>query len=359
MPRAFSEIDLPLFLPASFLIAVGGIILMSVSPESFPRQFIYIGLAFFFFFLFSNIDAQIFKSFPFWLYFFSIFLLVITIFFGTEIRGSTRWLLLGPFTLQTSELIKPFLLLFFAGFFTKSDGLKKFLTVLPLAAIPVFMVLQQPDLGSALVIAAGFLGAFFIAGAPFIFLGLGLIFTILLSPILWNSLETYQKDRIYSFISPHNDPLGTGYNAIQAVIAVGSGGFFGRGLGQGTQSQLAFLPERHTDFIFAALSEELGFLAATGVITAFAVLLLRVVYLLRQTDDAFEKIFLGGVVFTIFFQSAVNIGMNLGLLPVTGIPLPFVSSGGSSLLAMSILLGICSSISRDLSSRSSLGIIGR
>lgn len=357
MSKVSTGIDFALLLPVSFLVAIGGIILMSISPESFPRQFVFIGLAFFFFFLFSSIDAQIFKSTPFWLYFISIFLLILTIVFGTEIRGSTRWLQLGPFTLQTSEIIKPFLLLFFAGFFTKRDGVKKFLTVLPLAAIPVFIVLDQPDLGSALVISAGFFGAFFIACVPFFLLVLGLILAIFLSPILWNSLEIYQKDRIYSFISPHNDPLGTGYNAIQAVIAVGGGGFLGRGLGQGTQSQLAFLPERHTDFIFAALSEELGFLAATGVITAFALLLLRVVYLLRQTDDAFEKIFLGGAFFTIFFQSAVNIGMNLGMLPVTGIPLPFVSSGGSSLLAMSILLGICSSISRGLSSRSSLGII--
>ncbi len=164
-------------------------------------------------------------------------------------------------------------------------------------------------------------------------------------------MAPYQRDRILTFIKPSNDPLGRGYNSIQAKIAVGSGGFTGRGLGQGTQSQLLFLPERHTDFIFASTGEELGFLGVGLIIAAFGVILWRIIDLLRITNDSFSKALLGGVFFSIFTQAAVNIGMNMGVLPITGIPLPFVSSGGSALLAMAVMLGLVSSISSELRRR--------
>lgn len=355
--KLLSNIDLGLFLPACFLVGVGGLILMSVSPESFPKQFLYIGLALFAFFLFSKIDIRIFAVFSPWFYPLSIILLLTTLLIGEITRGATRWIELGPFTLQTSEIVKPFLLLFFSWFLTKESGSRRFFTSLPLIFLAAILILKQPDLGSGLVVLAGFLGTVFIAGAPSGLFVLGGLLAFLGTPLLWRFLADYQKERIISFLAPAKDPLGSGYNAIQAMIAVGAGQILGRGLGQGTQSQLAFLPERHTDFIFAALSEELGLLGALGVILAFLFLLWRIIGLLRVVQEDFEKVFLGGAFMTIFFQAAVNISMNLGLLPITGIPLPFVSSGGSSLLAMSAILGICSSISSGLSERRSLGII--
>lgn len=357
MGKLFSNIDFQLFLPACFLVGAGGLILMSVSPESFPKQFLYIGLALFAFLLFSRVDIRILAVFSPWFYPLSIILLLTTLLVGEITRGATRWIELGPFTLQTSEIVKPFLLLFFSWFLTKESGSRRFFTALPLIFLAAVLILKQPDLGSGLVVLAGFLGAVFIAGAPSGLFVLGGLLAFLGTPLLWRLLADYQKERIISFLAPAKDPLGNGYNAIQAMIAVGAGQILGRGLGQGTQSQLAFLPERHTDFIFAALSEELGLLGALAVILALLFLLWRIISLLRVIQEDFEKVFLGGAFMTIFFQAGVNIGMNLGLLPITGIPLPFVSSGGSSLLAMSAILGICSSISSGLSQRRSLGII--
>lgn len=357
MSKVFTDVDFTLFLPACFLVTIGGFILMSVSPESFPRQFLYIGLALFAFLLFSRIDIRILGAFSPWFYPLSVLLLITTLFIGGVTRGAVRWIEIGPFTLQTSEVVKPFLLLFFSWFLTKESGNRRFFASLPLILVAIFLILKQPDLGSGLVVFAGFLGTVFIAGAPSSLFVLGGLAAFGGTPLLWRLLADYQKGRIISFLAPAKDPLGSGYNAIQAMIAVGSGQILGRGLGQGTQSQLAFLPERHTDFIFAALSEELGFVGSFFVILAFVFLLWRIVDILRKNDEGYEKVFLGGAFLTIFFQAAVNIGMNLGLLPITGIPLPFVSSGGSSLLAMFIILGICSSISSGLSERRSLGII--
>lgn len=358
MNKLFSNIDFKLFLPACFLVILGGLILMSVSPGAFPRQFLFIGLAFVVFLLFSKIDIKILSVFSPWFYIASILLLVTTLIIGELTRGATRWIQLGPFTLQTSEIVKPLLLVFFSWLLTRYSGNRRFYIAAPLIFLSAFLILVQPDLGSALVVLAGFTGAIIIAGIPFSFLAASVVLLGAASPFLWNLFADYQKARILSFVSPAADPLGSGYNAIQAIIAVGSGEIFGRGLGQGTQSQLAFLPERHTDFIFAALSEELGLFGALAVILAFLFLLWRIIGLLRLAQEDFEKVFLGGTFATIFFQAAVSIGMDLGLLPITGIPLPFVSSGGSSLLAMSIILGICSSIARGLSKRQSLGIIG-
>lgn len=357
--RVFSAVDLKLVLAASLLVLLGTLILSSVSPSSFPIQFFHIFLAALVFLFFANMDIRILREISPWLYPISLFLLLLTIAIGAVTRGSVRWIGLGPFTLQASEVVKPLLLLFFAGFLTKSRGSpqgRRFFLSLLLAAPLVFLILVQPDLGSALVVLAGFLGVLFVSGVPLYFLAGGLVSAAAFSPIIWTLLAPYQKERILSFLNPTADPLGAGYNSIQAMIAVGSGGFLGRGLGQGSQSQLAFLPERHTDFIFAALSEELGFVAATIVVVAFAFILTRIVFLIKDISDSFSQAFLGGAFLTIFAQASINIGMNLGILPITGIPLPFVSVGGSSLVSMAAILGIVSAIS-GLKDRRGLGIL--
>lgn len=340
-------LDLWLLLPASFLAVLGNTILSSVSPSSFPQHFIYLGAALAVFILFSRIDIRVLKEFSPMLFVLCLAFLAFTLLFGAFSRGATRWISLGFITIQPSELVKPFVVLFFANL-VSGRGTRRFLLAVS-AFIPAFLlVFLQPDLGSSLIILAGFLGVLFLGGIPLWLIGAGGAGTIVSFPLIWHFLKEFQKERILSFLSPGSDPQGAGYNSLQAVISVGSGGLTGRGLGQGTQSQLAFLPERHTDFIFSSLSEELGFLGAFLVILAFCVLLYRIVDILRRTHDVFVQAFLGGVFFVIFFQAAINIGMNIGLLPITGIPLPLVSSGGSSLIATGVMLGMVSSIASSL-----------
>lgn len=345
--QLFSRIDLKLLLPVVFLTLIGSVILSSVQPAIYPQQFIFLFLAFLVFLIFTHIEVGILRNFAPFLYVFSLLLLLVTILFGVLTRGSVRWIDLGFITLQPSELVKPFLLLAFASIIAGSNKTVKFVLAFLALTPAILLILVQPDLGSSLVVLAGFLGVIFLGGVPVRYLLVVGILGAISSPLLWHVLASYQKERIFSFLNPGSDPLSTGYNAIQSVIAIGSGGFFGKGLGQGTQSHLAFLPERHTDFIFASLSEELGFLGASLVVIAFGVLLWRIVVLIKNSHDVFSKALLGGIFGTLLAQSGINIGMNLGLLPITGIPLPFVSSGGSSLIATSIILGMASSISSD------------
>lgn len=347
-------IDLKLFLPSLLLVILGTTVLFSVSPNSFPEQFLHIGLALLVFLFFAKLDARVIKELAPWFYAFSLFLLLLTLIIGTVTKGSVRWIELGPFTIQPSEIVKPFLLVFFAWLVAKrKDELKKFILAILLFLPAAILILVQPDLGSTIVVAAGFFGVIFLAGLPLKLLLAAVASFLISSPVLWSFLAEYQKERIVSFLNPAADPLGAGYNSIQAMITVGSGGFSGRGLGQGSQSQLAFLPERHTDFIFASLSEELGFLASVLVISSFGFLLFRLIKILVATSDLYSRALLGGIFLTIFTQTAVNIGMNLGILPITGIPLPFVSAGGSSLVSMAAILGIASSLSGLKESRHS------
>ena len=208
------------------------------------------------------------------------------------------------------------------------------------------LVFLQPDLGNALIYLMAAVSTFIVFGFPIRFFLTGLVFLGLLSPMVWKFLHDYQKQRILTFLNP-SDPLGLSYNAIQSVIAIGSGMIIGRGLGLGTQSGLRFLPERHTDFIFAALSEELGIIGSVLMVIVFAVLLYKIFAIFLHQENLFCKIFSIAAFFIIFLQFFVNVGMNIGILPIVGITLPFVSYGGSSLLSNFILLGILSAMNKE------------
>lgn len=346
--KLLRDIDLKLVLPAALLLILGGAALSSVSPGSYPNHFFHVLLGALVFLFFAKLDTRILRELASSFYVLSLLLLAVTLFIGTVTRGSVRWIELGPVNIQPSEIVKPLLVVFFAWLVTREGDGKRFLAAAAALVLAALLILVQPDLGSALVVIAGFLGVIFLAGISVRLLLAALVGAVISSPILWGLLADYQRQRIASFLNPASDPLGSGYNAIQAIIAVGSGGFFGRGLGQGTQSQLAFLPERHTDFIFAALAEELGFLGSLLVVAAFGFLLLRLLGLLKDAEENFHRALLGGIFFIVFTQASINIGMNLGMLPITGIPLPFVSAGGSSLVSMSALLGIASSSKNSL-----------
>ncbi len=220
----------------------------------------------------------------------------------------------------------------------------------------ILLIFIQPDLGNAVLYLFAFLLTLLVVGFPLYLFVIGLLGIFLTFPLLWHLLRTYQKQRILSFLHPSSDPLGTSYNAVQSVIAVGSGQFLGKGFSEGTQSGLRFLPERHTDFIFATLSEGLGFVGSLVIIAAFAVLLYKIYTIFNNTDDRFCKIFIASSFFLLLLQFFVNVGMNIGLVPIVGVTLPFVSYGGSSLLSNFIILGLLSSIATSRRERRVLEI---
>lgn len=330
------RIDWWLALPIVLLSCLGLLILRSTAPEVFGYQIGFMILGIMIWTAISFVDHKIFMAFGVWGYGLSVLLLLLPVIFGLYIRGSYRWISLGPVLLQTSEIVKPILLVFVAM------AIRKWYVVL--VVIPLFMIWYQPDLGSTLVLTAGIVTmlvskyslkkVFLLAGFAAIILGL--------SAQLF--LHDYQKDRLKTFINPYTDPLKSGYHVIQSVIAVGSGGMWGRGLGRGTQSQLRFLPEHHTDFIFATMAEELGFSGSFLTLVIYYVMLWRLYVLSKLTQDPEAKLFLQGVLGMLAFQIFVNIGMNIGIAPVTGITLPFLSYGGSSLVSLMITFGLVQSI---------------
>jgi len=278
-----------------------------------------------------------------------VLLLVGVLIWGHTIRGAQGWFVVGPVSFQPVEFMKVILVMSLATFFGEQArrifGLKELFLSLGITLLPVMLVLLQPDFGSAFIL----LGIWFImtvfAGLPFrYFIVLFAVFLVV-SLVSWSFLlAPYQKARIMTFIEPTSDLLGQGYNVNQAIIAIGAGGWFGRGLGFGSQSQLKFLPESQTDFIFAVIAEELGFVGVVLVLGAFTLLFVRLFQSVRDARDNFTAYLLLGVIAILFLQILVNVGMNLGLFPVTGIGLPYVSYGGSSLVFLMALIGITQSI---------------
>jgi len=329
------------------LLFLGLFILKSIFPSLFFQQLIWALLGILAFFIFSKIDYGHYERLPWIFYFGSLFFLFITFLFGAITRGSIRWLQIGGFNIQPSELVKPFLILFLAAFLSDQKiDLKKILYSGLLTFLLAFLIFLQPDLGSSLVVLFIWLGMVLTKSIRNRWLISGLAVLVLSVPLFWYFLKDYQKERIFSFLSPSTDPLGSGFNLIQSKIAVGSGQIFGRGLGKGTQSHLQFLPERHTDFIFASLAEELGFIGSLILILLFFFLLLKILLLAINNQDRFASLVCVGVFSLLFIQVFVNISMNLGLLPITGITLPLISYGGSSLLSTMIALGIISNLAK-------------
>lgn len=343
----FSSIDWVLMTPISILIFVSLATLFSVDRQIFQSQLIFVIFSISALLLFSQFNLAVLKYFSSYIYFISIILLFGLLIVGIETRGSVRWLEFFGFGVQFSEILKPFLAIVFASYLAnlRSMNLRSFLSILVFMLPVVLLIFLQPDLGNALIYVMVILGTLFFAGFSFKYFLVGFLLWCASVPIFWVVLKDYQRNRILTFIDPSRDPLGTSYNAIQAVIAVGSGMFFGKGLGQGTQVQLKFLPERHTDFIFATISEQLGFLGSLIVILCFLFIFYRLITFIKTSDDDFSRIFSLITFIIIFVHFVMNIGMNVGLLPVVGVTLPFVSYGGSSLLSNFILIGLLFSIS--------------
>lgn len=348
--------DWILFFSFFILICFGVIEIYSIALSqnsadllNFKKHLLYIifGLALFFFL--SAIDYNNIKQLSLVLYIIGILLLIIVLFFGRTVRGTKGWLYIGNNGIQPVEFIKIIFIIFFAKYFS---GVKskikdfKYIIISGLFCLTaVFLVMLQPDFGSAMLLFLLWFSMLFIVGFDKKhFLIIILIVGIIASAGWFIFFKDYQKQRIITFINPSSDPLYRGYNALQAMIAVGSGGLIGRGVGFGSQSQLKFLPESQNDFIFAVISEELGFFGVIIVFLLFALFFYRIIINAKRSSDLFGYYFLMGVLSLIFIEMLINISMNIGIMPIIGISLPFLSYGGSAIISTLIMVGIAESI---------------
>ena len=277
------------------------------------------------------------------LYCLALILLVLTMLVGDQAKGAQRWLDLQVIRVQPSELMKIALPLTLAWYFDRFERVPRprhYLFAIFLLLIPTILILKQPDLGTAILVLASGVFVIFFSGVSLRIIGFIVTLTVLLMPFAWSVLEPYQQVRILTLLNPSSDPLGAGYHTIQSTIAIGSGGFWGKGWLSGTQSQLNFLPEGTTDFIFAVLAEEFGFIGVLLVFLIYFLLIWRSLTIAIQAPNNFSRLAAMSIVLTFFIYAFVNIGMVIGVLPIVGVPLPLISLGGSSAVTISIGFGV-------------------
>jgi len=316
--------------------------------EPVVRQLVYSAVGLALMAIFAAIDYRLWRGAS-WLIYSVMLLLLLALFIVGQVAfGARSWLDLVLFPMQPSELSKVLLVLVLAEYLgDHSEDIGSFRHI-PATAIlvapPILLTYLQPDMGTALVMVAIWLGMVFAAGTRISNLLLIGLAGGLATPAVWSSVAPYMRERIVTFFSPGADVLGASYNTQQAVISIGSGGLWGQGFGQGTQSQLQFLRVRHTDFIFSVLAEEMGFVGSVLLLVLLALLLFRVLRVAQVAQDSYGRLIACGVVTMLFFQSMVNLGMNVNIVPVTGLPLPLVSYGGSSIVSTLIALGLVESV---------------
>jgi rod shape determining protein RodA len=352
MFRFFIKFDWTIFFAALVVLGVGLLALYSLSvggeTDYFFKQLIFSGVSIVAMMFVATLDYRHVARYSTVLYFGTLSVLVLVLIFGRTVNGTAGWLSFGVFQVQPVEIAKLTLILFLASFITKKKSelgeWTRVIASLVLSAGIILLVLKQPDLGSSLVLAAIWIGMILASGLRWKHFLVLFFLGAVLSAGSWLTLEDYQKDRIDTFLHPEHDPKGSGYNVLQAMVAVGSGSLTGKGVGHGSQSQLNFLPEKHTDFIFAVVAEELGLVGAWLVIGAYAVLLYRIKRIGDTASDNFGYLIAVGVFIMMSVQIAINVGMNIGLVPVTGLPAPFLSYGGSSLLSVFLGLGLLLSV---------------
>lgn len=346
--------DMALFLSALLLTLISGMEMMSaasmVNPALATRHWMWIAIGILAALAISRTDYHRWSDLAWAAYSVSLAALLLVRMCGAMRLGATRWLSVFGVSLQPSELAKLATVWLLARYLAGQPVPLRSRTVIAsllIAGPPALLIFIQPDLGSATVLGAIWFGMMFVAGASRRAL-LGLIAGALaIMPCAWHVLKSYQRDRLMAFINPHADPLGAGYTIIQSVIAIGSGRLWGRGWFAGTQNQLSFLPERHSDFIFSVIGEEWGFFGCMTVVVLFSLLLARTLRVALTTPDPQGRLLAMGIFFWIGYQAFVNMGMVMGLLPVVGVPLPLVSYGGSSMVTVWLALGFLQAIRRS------------
>jgi rod shape determining protein RodA len=356
MFNKFLKLDWILNFATLLLLGIGLLALYSISLSEpneeglsvFGRQIVFSIIGLISLFVLAFVDYRYFRAHSKTIYFAMIISLVLVLVVGSVVRGTTGWISIGFFNAQPVELAKIFLILSLASFITKSRGVlgefSRLVASFSIAGVAIFLVLQQPDFGSSLVLMIILMVMMILSGIEWKYL-VGVFFLgVMAISIGWFFLADYQKNRLINFVDPSNDPQGSGYNVIQSVIAVGSGGVNGKGLGHGSQSQLNFLPENHTDFIFAVVVEEFGVWGSGAVLFLLFIIFYRMKKIAEGSADNFGYLIVIGSMGMFFAQVLVNIGMNIGIMPVTGIPLIFLSYGGSSLISSFMILGIINNI---------------
>jgi rod shape determining protein RodA len=364
--RVFTGFDGPLFLAIGLLAAIGLVVMYSAGFDSGTRfadhgrnMLIALGVIF----LVAQVPPQKLERLAVPLYVLGVVLLLAVEFFGITRKGATRWLDVGVTVIQPSEILKIALPLMLAWWFQKREGqlrVADFVVAALLLAVPVLLIAKQPDLGTALLVMAAGVFVIFFAGlswrlvVPVLVLAVAGIVTIVAMGdawcqpgVEWIGLREYQKTRVCTLLDPTKDPLGKGFHILQGMIAIGSGGLAGKGFMQGTQTHLEFIPERTTDFIFAALSEEFGLAGVLVLLAAFVFLIFRGLMIAAAAPTVFARLLAGAVTMSIFTYAFVNMGMVSGILPVVGVPLPFVSYGGTAMVTMGLGLGILMSVARS------------
>ncbi len=352
VPLAFRlHIDLQLLVGLLILTLFGLLILYSASgedPDMFSRQMTRIAVAFAVLFLAAQIPPHWLKIITFWLFVIGLLMLIAVPLVGESHKGAQRWLNFGVVLIQPSEMMKLIIPMMVAAYLSEQHlppSPKQLLIAAAMILFPTLLIAKQPDLGTSMLIASSGFFVLFLAGISWrIIAGMAASAGALL-PLLWIYLmKPYQKQRVLTFLDPESDPRGSGYHIIQSKIAIGSGGGFGKGWLNGTQSQLEFLPERHTDFIFAVLAEEFGFLGVLLLFALYLFIIFRGLTIAMEAQETYTRLLAGSITMIFFTYFFVNVGMVSGLLPVVGLPLPMVSYGGTSMVTLMAAFGILMSI---------------
>ena len=360
--RMLKELDWGVLANVFLIIILGLVLIASATRATSPDDilglaktqllWVFTGLLLMFGSLYIPYDD--FPRYAKFLYLFNLVMLLTVLFAGREALGAQRWIKIGPFSLQPSEFAKDIITITLANYLTARQGqidkLSDFIRVFIHIGVPMLLILKQPDLGTSLVFVAITFAQLYVAGANrkllFSLFGGGLALAIgwialhLHFPQIWIPLKEYQLNRLIIFLDPSKHMQGAGYHVIQSQIAIGSGGFWGKGLFRGSQNQLNFLPEQHTDFIFSVLGEELGFIGASVLLVLYLTLFWQLIRIGQQAKDLLGSLLVAGVVAKLAFHTFINIGMTCGIMPVTGIPLPFVSYGGSAMWSNLLSVGL-------------------
>lgn len=344
------HIDIPLFIGLFLTALLSFVILYSAGSQDMgvlTRQAARVGLAFLVMTILAHIDPYQFKRYSVPLFGIGLLLLAAVLIMGQISLGAQRWLDLGFFRFQPSEMMKiaaPMMIAWYLSEHPLPPKPKQLLIASILILVPTLLIAKQPDLGTAILVASSGAGVLFFAGLSWWFI-IGIVVSLTaLTPVLWHFMHDYQRARVLTFLNPEADPLGRGYHIIQSKIAIGSGGIYGKGWLGSTQSELDFLPESSTDFIFAVFAEEFGLFGCAGLLTLYLLIITRCLYIASQARDTYCRLLASSLAFTFFVYVFVNIGMVIGVLPVVGVPLPLISYGGTSIVTLLSGFGILMSI---------------
>lgn len=346
------RIDLPLLISLLFLVVVGLFVFYSASNQGddlpLGKQISRLTISFVVMILFAQISPNTLRHWSPWLYLTGVFMLILVLFFGDIGKGAQRWLNIGGIKFQPSELLKlagPMMVAWYLSNVTLPPRTKHTLAAAVLIFIPAILVAKQPDLGTAIILVASGLFVLFLAGLSIRFIVISAVIMIPLVWLYWQyGMLPYQKARVLIAFNPESDPTGRGWNIIQSKIAIGSGGTYGKGWLNGSQSHLDFLPEPYTDFIFSVLAEEFGFLGTLFILTLYIAIIVRCLSITLQAQDTYSRLLAGSITLTFFLYIFINIGMVSGILPVVGVPLPMISYGGTSMVSLMAGFGILMSI---------------